>query len=279
MSSSDKIKGGHIHLGKDSPYPDQYAPQLLQAIPRAQSRDAIYSSGIPFRGCDVWTAYELSWLNDKGLPQVRIAEFLFDSASPNIIESKSFKYYLNSLNQTRFSSQEVLLATLKNDLSQVSGTVVDIKMFNLDNDYVVSSIPGQCVDTLDVAIDTYEPETQLLEMEAGDTVNTVTTEQLYTNLLKTNCPVTGQPDWATIWIEYSGKKIKPQSFLKYVVSLRQHQDFHETSVEQIFYDVLTYCQPTQLSVYARYTRRGGLDINPFRTTTNQGIPFGRSSRQ
>jgi len=279
MSSSDKTKDGHIHLGKDTPYPDQYAPQLLQAIPRALSREAVYGSEIPFRGYDVWTAYELSWLNDNGLPQVRIAEFRFDSASPNIIESKSFKYYLNSLNQTRFSSQSVLLATLKKDLSEVSGTVVDISLFNLDNDYMVSSVPGQCVDTLDVVIDAYAPDTQLLEIEAGDTTNTVNLEQLYTNLLKTNCPVTGQPDWATIWIEYSGKKIKSQSFLKYVVSLRQHQDFHETSVEQIFHDVLTYCQPTQLSVYARYTRRGGLDINPFRTTTNQGIPFGRCSRQ
>lgn len=266
-----------IYLGKSSPYPDAYDSSLLQPIARNLSRQDLFGGLMPFDGVDIWTAYELSWLNKKGLPQVRIAEFHFPSNSKNIIESKSFKYYLNSLNQTQFSSPETLIQCLEKDLSVIAGAAVEIELFALNDDYRVCSAKGECVDGLDATIEHYTAKPELLQINRQSLK--VKNKQLYSHLLKTNCPITDQPDWATIWIEYSGCEIIAESFLKYIVSLRQHQDYHESSVEQIFYDISHYCEPTELSVCARYTRRGGLDINPFRTNTGRSVPFGRGSRQ
>lgn len=264
-------------MGQDSTYPDHYSPELLEAIPRAASRQPVFGDSVPFEGVDIWTAYELSWLNPKGVPQVAIAEFRFLFNSANIIESKSFKYYLNSLNQTCFTSQEEVQEVLVKDLSAVSGETVVVTLFSLQDDYEVYGLKGECVDDLDITIESYTQDPTLLCVEPHGLA--VENRQLYSNLLKTNCPVTGQPDWATVWVEYTGKEMSREGFLKYIVSLRQHQDFHETSVEQIFNDIQQQCKPDLLSVYARYTRRGGLDINPFRTNNDKVIPFGRCSRQ
>ena len=220
----------------------------------------------PFIGVDLWTAWELSWLNVKGVPQVAVAEFTLPASSPNIIESKSFKLYLNSFNQTWFNSWLEVEQRLVADLSAAAGEAVAVRLMTLEQgeaDYPLVTPPGQCIDQLDVTIEHYHPEPALLALAAG---GQVVSEVLYSNLLKTNCPVTGQPDWATLWIEYTGPAIDKAALLAYVVSFREHQDFHEQCVERCFLDIQNQLKPESLSVYARYTRRGGLDINPFRST-------------
>ncbi len=266
----------NISLGQKSLYPDTYDASLLEPIARQLSRSELGLSGdLPFQGADIWTGYELSWLGKSGKPEVAIAEFSFPVTSTNIIESKSFKYYLNSFNQTIFDSWEHVQKTLVRDLSLTSDGQVGVILYPLEAFANPDKFSGTCVDSFDVSIDQYLPAPSLLECSEDQ----VTQCGLYSHLLKSNCPVTGQPDWASVWIEYSGKKISPESFLKYVVSYRQHQDFHENCVERIFCDVLQQCECDELSVYARYTRRGGLDINPFRTNVERVIPFKRVVRQ
>jgi len=269
----------NIELGKSSEYRDTYDPSLLAPIPRAQARQALPEHDGSFNGCDVWTAYELSWLNQKGVPQVAIAEFLFDSASLCIIESKSFKYYLNSFNQTPFSCWDAVRERMALDLETASGGKVSISLIPLDNGFdVVAPLKGVCVDSIECQIECYQPDATLLEFGGKSVKN----EQLFSHLLKSNCPVTGQPDWATIWVQYSGKKLSEQSFLKYVVAFRQYQGFHESCVERIYCDLLTQGELSELCVYARYTRRGGLDINPMRYSPGfnaDSVPFGRLVRQ
>lgn len=266
-----------IQLGAESLYPDRYDANLLEPIPRGQSRSKLVVDGeeLPFAGTDYWTAYEVSWLNSQGLPQVAIAEFDFPAESKNIVESKSFKYYLNSFNKTEFKTWAKVTKTLSKDLSTAVGAEVKVKLFTLEEGLHEDSLTGKCVDKLDVKIDTYQVNTDYLQVVGDD----VRREQLYSHLLKSNCPVTGQPDWATVWIEYNGNQISEEGFLKYIVSFRDHQDFHENCVEKIFTDILERCSPRKLSVYARYTRRGGLDINPYRTNCNRSLPFKRLSRQ
>ncbi|MFL0808833.1 MAG: NADPH-dependent 7-cyano-7-deazaguanine reductase QueF [Agarilytica sp.] len=266
-----------VTLGEKSQYPDQYYASLLAPIPRSDSREKLIGThnGLPFTGVDVWTAYELSWLNEKGLPQVAIAEFYFPVESGFIVESKSFKYYLNSFNQSSFASWPNVIEILVRDLGRAVGAEVKVKLFTLDEGFNIDAQQGQCVDQLDVSIDTYQPACEYLHVQKAEVEN----EQIYSHLLKSNCPVTGQPDWATVWLEYSGSKISDEGFLKYIVSFRQHQDFHENCVEKIFFDIMHACKPKKLSVYARYTRRGGLDINPFRTNCARDLPFKRLSRQ
>lgn len=266
-----------IQLGAESLYPDRYDANLLEPIPRDQSRSKLVVDGeeLPFAGTDYWTAYEVSWLNSQGLPQVAIAEFDFPAESKNIVESKSFKYYLNSFNKTEFKTWAKVTKTLSKDLSTAVSAEVKVKLFTLEEGLHEDSLTGKCVDKLDVKIDTYQVNTGYLQVVGDD----VRREQLYSHLLKSNCPVTGQPDWATVWIEYNGNQISEEGFLKYIVSFRDHQDFHENCVEKIFTDILERCSPRKLSVYARYTRRGGLDINPYRTNCNRSLPFKRLSRQ
>ena len=261
-------------LGAPTEYPDRYAPELLVAIPRAEGRAAL--GGITFHGVDIWTAYELSWLDPRGKPQVAIAEFVVPCESPNIVESKSFKLYLNSFNQERIVSAEALAATLEKDLSAAFGAPLDIALLSLD-DYAARGIgvfDGTCLDGLDIDCAAFEPQVASLASGEG-----LVAESLHSHLLKTNCPVTGQPDWASVRIRYRGAPIDRAGLLRYLVSFRQHQDFHEHCVERIYTDILRHCAPQALEVYARYTRRGGLDINPFRASAPGRPEWTRLARQ
>lgn len=269
-----------LHLGKQTDYPSQYDAELLTPIPRTLGRDQLgISATLPFTGVDIWTGYELSWLDAKGKPQVAVGEFTVPADSTNLIESKSFKLYLNSFNQTAFSTWQQVTQRLQADLSQCAGGPVTVQLFSLAEyqKIGVTPLPGQCIDNLDVEIHNYHPDPELLSINstgpapealAPETLTSemLVTETLHSHLLKTNCPVTGQPDWASVVITYQGRQISPEGLLKYIVSFRQHQDFHEQCVERLFTDILARCAPQKLDVYARYTRRGGLDINPWRST-------------
>lgn len=258
-----------LTLGKKTQYANHYDPTLLQPVPRSLNRDDLHlkADDLPFTGFDIWTLYELSWLNEKGLPQVAIGEVRLPANSPNLIESKSFKLYLNSFNQTKLPSWQELANRLQNDLSECAGAPVDVTVQPL-NDFTneaIVSFGGDCIDDQDIEIDDYEFKAEYLENAAqGDEV----TEELHSHLLKSNCLITNQPDWGSVTIRYTGKKIDREKLLRYIVSFRNHNEFHEQCVERIFTDIQKFCAPTALTVYARYTRRGGLDINPYRT--NQG---------
>ena len=275
-------------LGKTVDYPSAYAPQLLFAIPRAAGRanlglDSARKGGtpnvLPFTGDDFWTAYEISWCNAQGKPLVAVGEFVLPCESPNIVESKSLKLYLNSLNQHRFTSFEDATKTIADDVSRVAGAPVDVTLYSID-DYArkgLTVFDGQCLDEQDVDCTVYQPDADLLVLsgEGDEQVD----ETLYSHLMKSNCPVTGQPDWATIVVRYSGRPICHRSLLRYLVSYREHQGFHEHCVERVFLDILKHCQPSNLVVSARYTRRGGLDINPTRSLNAEPIDWARTGRQ
>lgn len=266
-------------LGQKTVYSSNYDAGLLFPIPRRESRNSLgLSAALPFFGYDIWTGYELSWLNSKGKPEVAVAEFKIPCNSPYIIESKSFKLYLNSFNQMQFASLDDVKLILVNDLSAVAGAGIELSLHYLrDSNLLIDcTFAAICIDELDVAIERYHPESELLIANTAEQA----TEVLCSHLLKSNCPVTGQPDWASIFVEYSGAKIDREALLRYVISFREHQDFHEHCVERMFVDLMRACQPTTLSVYARYTRRGGLDINPFRSTEPNAEPkIGRLLRQ
>jgi 7-cyano-7-deazaguanine reductase len=267
-------------LGKQSTYITHYQPDLLFPIPRKLKRDEInISTTLPFKGFDIWTAFELSWLNQKGKPIVAMGEFIFPCESPNIIESKSFKRYLNSFNNTKFASTQEVMNTLQIDLSRESGAEVVVKIIPLNDfsDIKIQTFSGVCIDDLDVDCSEYHVNAGLLKLESE---KEIISEKIFSDLLKSNCLVTGQPDWASVQIEYTGKKISHESLLKYIVSFRDHNEFHEQCVERMFVDIMKHCAPQKLSVYARYTRRGGLDINPFRSTeTVVALANDRLSRQ
>jgi len=255
-------------LGKESHYEHSYNPDLLFAIARKPKRDEIgIAEKLPFSGLDLWNHYEVSWLNEKGKPVVAIAEIMYDCASPNMIESKSMKLYFNSFNQTKFSDENKIQKIIENDLSVRVGSPVQARVYPLSLSSrgltagSSATFFGICLDHLDVECEVYEPDANILQVE-----NNVVSEVLYSDLLKSNCLVTGQPDWGSIQITYAGKKIIHESLLKYIISFRDHNEFHEQCIERIFVDILKMCQPTSLTVYGRYTRRGGIDINPLRTT-------------
>ncbi|AUD78322.1 NADPH-dependent 7-cyano-7-deazaguanine reductase QueF [Kangiella profundi] len=269
-----------IPLGKQVEYPSQYQPELLFPVARQLKRDEINIQGqLPFHGTDIWNAYELSWLNSKGKPQVAIAVFEFDCASTNIIESKSFKLYLNSLNQTRFTDWPTVEKTLTEDLSKAAGATVSVKLYEVEayNQSVpVNEWQGILLDEQDIEVNSYQYDPELLEVDSEEE----TSESLYSHLLKSNCLITSQPDWASILIEYKGPKINHESLLKYLISFRNHNEFHEQCVERVFTDILRHCKPSELTVYARYTRRGGLDINPWRSNVKAKLCSNqRHSRQ
>jgi 7-cyano-7-deazaguanine reductase len=270
----------HSPLGKSSDYIDQYSPQLLFPIPRAAKwRElGLTASTLPFQGVDLWTCYELSWLTLRGKPVVAIGEFSIPSNSPNIIESKSFKLYLNSLNQTRFANAGAVQEILEKDLSALAGAPVTARVRSLDEVSAegCASLPGVCIDELDIAISDYaHPRPELLRCDSEEIVE----EALHSHLLKSNCPVTGQPDWGSVVVDYRGPALDHASFLAYLVSFRQHQDFHEHCVERIYMDLQRLLQPQRLTVYARYVRRGGLDINPYRSSTTIQPDNRRLARQ
>lgn len=258
----------NLTLGKETTYIDNYDATLLQAVPRSLNREplGIIPDNLPFHGADIWTLYELSWLNARGLPQVAIGEVRIPADSVNLIESKSFKLYLNSFNQTQFDSWEQVNHILLHDLSQCAQGKVNVKLFRLNQleGLPIGSFSGECIDDQLIEINNYNFDDRLLVNAVNDTQNHVK-EQLVSHLLKSNCLITNQPDWGSIQICYQGPKIDREALLRYLVSFRHHNEFHEQCVERIFNDIQRYCIPTRLTVYARYTRRGGLDINPYRT--------------
>lgn len=260
------------------PYKDIYDPTLLQPVPREPHRRELGIGGaLPFTGVDIWTAYELSWLDPSGRPRVAMASFVVDAGSPNLVESKSLKLYLNSFNQTPLASPEELRDTLRKDLGCATGAAVDveIKLPGEFDDERIEELDGELLDGIDVEVRDYRPNPALLRTGQSEA-----DETLVSNLLKTNCPLTGQPDWASIQVRYRGPRIDRAGLLRYIVSFRQHGGFHEQCIENIFVDILGRCAPGRLTVYARYTRRGGLDINPFRTNCGEKTPQNvRTARQ
>ena len=253
-------------LGKKAEYKNQYDNSLLFAIPRSSKREEIgikSLNSLPFYGVDIWNCYEFSWLNNKGKPHVAIITLYVPADSEFIFESKSLKLYLNSFNNSKFGSQEEVSEIIKNDLSNITKADVRIELNDLSKiSGSIDIMPGKNIDSLDVTCleyDTVNPD--LLEFE-----DHIVSEELSSDLLKSNCLITNQPDWASVGIKYKGKKLKPESILRYIVSFRDHNEFHEQCVERIFYDIKQKINPEYLSVYARYTRRGGIDICPYRTT-------------
>lgn len=253
-------------LGQKTEYKDKYDKNLLYPISRAPLREKIEINGLlPFQGYDIWNCYELSWLDDKGKPQIRILEFYVDAESVNLIESKSMKLYLNSFHNTKFSNEEEVLTIIKNDLSIATGSIIEAKIKTLESylNKPLTLFTGDNLDLLDVNIEKYEYDANLLEFDENEQE---VTEVLSSNLLKANCLVTGQPDWGSIQINYRGPKISKQSLLKYLISFRNQNEFAEPCCERIFMDIINKCKSKDLTIYVRFTRRGGIDINSIRTT-------------
>ena len=273
-------------LGKNSAYLDQYDASLLFPIPRAVKREELGIQGAPiFLGADLWTAFELSWLNLKGKPQVAIAHITVPAESTHIIESKSFKLYLNSFNATQFVDAKAVRDCMREDLDTalwhggkiLSRCGVKILLPEEFDKEPVHELDGLNLDRMDIECAHYQPAPELLKAQHDEAP---VTETLVSHLLKSNCLVTGQPDWGSVQISYTGDQIDQAGLLQYIVSFRNHNEFHEQCVERIFMDIWTRCKPLKLSVYARYTRRGGLDINPWRTSHPQSPPPNiRTARQ
>ena len=255
-----------LKLGQKTEYASQYDRTLLQPVPRALNRDGLgITQNQPFTiGADIWTAYEISWLNEKGLPQVAIADIYLDYQSQNLIESKSFKLYLNSFNQSKFADFNAVQQTMQRDLSECAQGDVKVRLNSVAvyDSQKIDHLQGDCIDQQDIEITSYEFNADWLKDCVSDEI---VEEKLVSHLLKSNCLITNQPDWGTLHIHYVGKKINHEKLLRYIVSFRQHNEFHEQCVERIFCDLMYYAKPEKLTVYARYTRRGGLDINPFRS--------------
>ncbi|CAG9206357.1 NADPH-dependent 7-cyano-7-deazaguanine reductase QueF [Burkholderia gladioli] len=270
----------HSPLGKATAYTTDYDAALLFPIPRAGAREQIgIGAALPFFGTDIWNAYELSWLNRRGKPQIAVATFLVPADSPNIVESKSFKLYLGSFAQTAFDSLEAVRDALKRDVSAACGASVAVQLASPTEfrKLRLDELDGIPLDRLDLDTDIYHPDPSLLSAAHEESP---VEETLVSDLLKSNCPVTGQPDWGSVQIHYVGPQIDQAGLLRYLISFRNHTGFHEQCVERIFVDILRECRPVKLAVYARYTRRGGLDINPFRTNFNQPMPDNaRTARQ
>lgn len=279
---SSTIHPEQSELGRKSAYDPHYNPDKLFPIPRQVKRDeiGIPPGKVPFFGFDRWNHYEVSWLNQNGKPIVAVAEITYSCCSPNIIESKSMKLYFNSFNNSKFESIESVQEVIKRDLSDRVGcpVVVNITLLkDFDNQTLAKGFDGQCLDELEVVCEVYTVEPSYLKVEEEEVE-----EVLYSDLLKSNCLVTHQPDWGSVQIAYKGKKIDQQGLLKYLVSFRDHNEFHEQCIERIFMDIMEYCKPKELTVHGRYTRRGGLDINPYRSTqacVETQIPNTRLCRQ
>jgi 7-cyano-7-deazaguanine reductase len=257
-------------LGRAAIYAEGYDPGLLFAVERATQRALLQlGADLPFRGMDRWTAYELSWLDAHGKPQVAIATFGMPAESPRLVESKSVKLYLTALNQTRFASASEVAATIARDLSNATGATVAVTL-TLPQDFATlrhAELTGECLDALPMVAERYELSPESLAAD-GPTVS----ESLFSRLFRSVCPVTGQPDYASVQLTYRGARIDRVGLLGYLVSFRRHPGFHEHCVERIFVDVWRRCQPQALSVYARFTRRGGIDINPYRTSGDEPSP-------
>lgn len=258
-------------LGRPVAYQDHYAPELLFPIERQLKRDelGIRPEALPFVGEDLWNAYEVSWLNPRGKPVVAIGTLKVPASSPRLIESKSLKLYFNSFNQQVFADLATVEATVARDLSAAAGAPVAVALHSLNDapERHFAQPEGVLLDDLDIAVDRYQPNPETLSASGAEVEET-----LYSHLLKSNCLVTGQPDWGTLFVRYQGPAIDREGLLRYLISFRQHNEFHEQCVERVFTDVLARCRPSKLAVWARYTRRGGLDINPFRSTGHYPAP-------
>ena len=276
----------HPPLGQASSYASQYDAALLFPLARAPQREKLgLHQTLPFLGADLWTAYELSWLNARGKPQVALAQLTLPCESVNIIESKSLKLYLGSFSNSRFADATEVLARLRADLTEaawrggVVQSAVGVQLIAADrfDRQPLHELDGLNLDRLDLDCDRYTPAPELLNAASDEAP---VAEVLTSKLLKSNCPVTGQPDWGSVQISYFGPQIDQAGLLRYIVSFRNHAGFHEDCVERMFIDITQRCQPHKLAVYARYTRRGGLDINPFRTSYPQPLPpHVRTARQ
>jgi 7-cyano-7-deazaguanine reductase len=251
-------------LGKPTDYPAEYSPQVLFAVPRIEARRALgLGAELPFQGEDVWNAWELTWLEPAGKPTVATAVITVPADSVNIVESKSLKLYLNSLAMSRYASNDEVAEIIRRDLSRITESEVQISLtparaFSTGR---IVDLPGDCIDDLDVEIDASGVDAKMLKTAGEDLIE----DELHSHLLHSNCPVTHQPDMGSVLIRYRGPAIDRESLLRYIVSFRQHSDFHEACVERMFLDIKARCRPEKLTVYARYNRRGGLDINPFRS--------------
>lgn len=256
-----------LELGKQSEYDVTYNPDRLFALPRAEKwrEIGVDPNHLPFVGYDIWNHYEVSWLNSRGKPMVAIAVIQYDCASPNIIESKALKLYFNSFNNTQYATSQELAQVIQSDLEQriLSAVMVEIiPLADVKTATLEAHLPGESIDDLDVTCSVYTVQPDYLT-----TADEIVTETLYSNLLKSNCLITNQPDWASVQISYSGKKIDRAGLLRYLVSFRNHNEFHEQCIERIYMDLKNHCHPSELMVYGRYTRRGGLDINPLRASS------------
>jgi len=269
---------GASPLGRAVAYAERYDPGLLFAVERATQRAAFgLGAELPFRGADVWNAYEASWLDGDGKPQVAIATFVVPADSQRLVESKSVKLYLASFNQQRFEAASVVRSTIARDVSSATGATVPVTL-TLPPDFAElrrEELTGDSIDAEPLAAARYELSPESLAA-AGPTV----AEALRSQLFRSVCPVTGQPDYASVRLAYRGARIDRAGLLAYLVSFRRHAGFHEHCVERIFMDVWRRCRPDALSVYARFTRRGGIDINPYRTSGDEPPPpNARTARQ
>ena len=259
----------HSLLGKDTNYPTEYQPEILYPISRAPAREKYAHIEAIQKGTDWWHIFEISWLNAAGVPQVAIGRMTLPASSPNLIESKSLKLYFNSLNFAKFESKSAFIATVEQDLSKAAEADVKLDLFHID-ELDIAKPEGICLDELIPKRLENHPDATLLALDNKSDENVEV--QLYSHLLRSNCPVTGQPDWGTVFIRYQGKKPCYKSILAYIISYRQHNGFHEQCVEQIFADIWQNLKPEKLMVYATYTRRGGLDINPCRVSDFTWMP-------
>jgi 7-cyano-7-deazaguanine reductase len=270
----------NLPLGKSVEYKNTYDASLLCPVSRVIGRKAIgIADTPPFYGVDIWNCYEISWLNNKGKPEVRVAELRIPVTSPNIVESKSLKLYLNSFNNSCFINEAEVLAHISRDLKAICGAEIAASLKSVHSKVVYEEPKGQCIDALDIICDNYETNASFLQLEQNAQI---VHEMLYSDLLKANCLITNQPDFASVEIEYTGRKINHESLLTYIVSFRNHNEFHEQCAERIYHDIMKYASPQKLTVYARFTRRGGIDINPFRSSQTidpSMIKNIRSSRQ
>lgn len=267
MSNYASLKPEQSELGKKSDYDTQYNPDKLFPIPRQRNRDSlnIKAAALPFYGYDCWNHYEVSWLNAKGKPVAAVAQIIYDCRSVSIIESKSFKLYFNSFNNTHFDNVSIVENTVKQDLdARLDGSAAIVKITpvaEFKEEPLLSQLSGISIDELDISCDTYHTQPDFLSVE-----DKIVEETLQTDLLKSNCLVTNQPDWCSVQIHYKGKKINREGLLRYIVSFRNDNEFHEQCIEKIFVHLMAHCQPEELTVYGRSTRRGGLDINSYRST-------------
>ena len=276
MNNSAETKN---QLGQETEYVTTYTPSLLAPIPRATQRGAlgIAKDPLPFRGFDIWNAYEFTWLNSRGKPEVALAQIQVPSQSANIIESKSLKLYLGSYSGTKFGLRAEVVSALEADLALVAGTPVSVTLLSpeqVQHNGIVPTV-GQSLDLLDIDVDEYDWNPDFLVRESDTTVR----ESLYTNLFMAKCPMTGQPDCASVMIQYHGASISHEGILKYLISYREHSEFAEQIAERIFVDLMIRCAPDTLTVQARFSRRGGIDINPYRSHEENMGPDARNWRQ